>query len=42
LLLGDEVGAPFADQGDDAMWTATQSGDVDGRAFRLALTKEYS
>ena len=40
LLLGDEVGVPFADQGNGAMWTATQSGDVDGRAFRIALTRE--
>jgi isoleucyl-tRNA synthetase len=40
LLLGDEVGVSFADQGNGAMWTATQSGDVDGRAFRLALTRE--
>ncbi|WP_306519433.1 DUF5915 domain-containing protein, partial [Gemmatimonas sp.] len=42
LLLGDEVDMPFADRGDDAMWTATQSGDVDGRAFRFALTREDS
>jgi isoleucyl-tRNA synthetase len=42
LLLGDEVGVSFADDGNGAMWTATQLGDVDGRAFRLALTREDS
>ena len=42
LLLGDEVGVSFADDGNGTMWTATQSGDVDGRAFRLALTREDS
>ena len=42
FLLGDAVGAPSADQGDGVVWTATQTGDVDGRAFRLALTKEES
>ncbi|MFN5583579.1 isoleucine--tRNA ligase [Gemmatimonas sp.] len=42
LLLGNEVGSPFSGPGDGAMWTATQAGDVDGRALRLALTKEGS
>ena len=42
LLLGDEVGSPFSGNGDGAMWTATQAGDVDGRSLRLALTKETS
>jgi len=42
LLLGEEVGSPFAGNGDGAMWTATQAGDVDGRALRLALTREES
>ena len=42
LLLGEEVGSPFAGNGDGAMWSATQAGDVDGRTLRLALTKEES
>jgi isoleucyl-tRNA synthetase len=42
LLLGEEVGSPFFGNGDGAMWTATQAGDVDGRPLRLALTKEES
>ncbi len=40
LLLGDEVGSPFSDNGDGAAWTATHTGDVDGRSIRLALTKD--
>ncbi len=40
LLLGDEVGSPFSANGDGAAWTATHTGDVDGRSIRLALTKD--
>lgn len=40
LLLGAEVGSAFPGGGDDAVWTATQVADVDGRAIRLALTKD--
>jgi isoleucyl-tRNA synthetase len=42
LLLGGEAGPSFAEQGDMASWTASQTGDVDGRPIRLALTKEGS
>ncbi|MBY0492559.1 MAG: isoleucine--tRNA ligase [Gemmatimonadaceae bacterium] len=42
LLLGGEAGASFAGTGDSGPWTVTQAGDVDGRALRLALTKEGS
>jgi isoleucyl-tRNA synthetase len=42
LLLGGEAGSPFAGNGTGDSWTATQAGDVDGRALRLALTKEGS
>lgn len=42
LLLGAEAGSPLAGHGDGGSWTATQAGDVDGRALRLALTKEGS
>jgi hypothetical protein len=34
------VGSAFPGGGDDAVWTATQVADVDGRAIRLALTKD--
>jgi isoleucyl-tRNA synthetase len=40
LLLGAEVGPSLPSGGDDAIWTATQVADVDGRSFRLALTKD--
>lgn len=40
LLLGAEVGSSFPDGGNDAVWTATQVADVDGRSIRLALTKD--
>ncbi len=40
LSLGDEVGSPFSANGDGAAWTATHTGDVDGRSIRLALTKD--
>ncbi len=42
LLLGADAGSPFAANGNGDSWTATQAGDVDGRALRLALTKEGS
>jgi isoleucyl-tRNA synthetase len=42
LLLGQDAGSPFADNGDAATWTVSQAADVDGRAIRLALTKEGS
>jgi isoleucyl-tRNA synthetase len=40
LLLGEEAAVAFT--GDAGSWTVTQAGDVDGRALRLALTKEGS
>ncbi len=40
LLLGEEAGSPFRNNGDGSTWTATQVADVEGRPVRLALSKE--
>jgi isoleucyl-tRNA synthetase len=40
VVVGVDEGSPFRDGADAHTWTATQDGDVDGRAVRLALTKD--
>jgi isoleucyl-tRNA synthetase len=40
VVVGVDEGSPFRDGADASTWTATQDGDVDGRAVRLALTKD--
>jgi isoleucyl-tRNA synthetase len=40
VLVGQDHGSPFRDGAGAEAWTAAQEGDVDGRAIRLALTKD--
>jgi isoleucyl-tRNA synthetase len=40
VLVGTDDGSPYRDGAADNSWTARQEGDVDGRAIRLALTKD--
>jgi hypothetical protein len=40
VVVGIDDGSPFRDGVTHNSWTATQEGDVDGRAIRLALIKD--
>ncbi len=40
ILVGLEAGSPFHEGTDDHSWFVGPDGDVDGRAVRLALTKD--
>mgnify|MGYP000496768085 CR=1 FL=1 len=40
VLVGEETGSPFCNDGDGSTWTATQVADVEGRQFRIALSKD--